>query len=394
MEDAAARRTTLTLALVLAAASLTLASQAQASVYETSSAPPDKHGVSATEKKLRGGVEAQASPRIVGGTGSSTSEFPWQVSMNLDDAFAGISDFQGHFCGGSVLTSRIVLTAAHCVFDTDPDCGPADLSEPNDVCGPATDPGGDQTPFADPNDFDIIAGRTVLSSVTGGEHNLQAIYFDGRYNPTTSDFDDALLVLATPTSQPSIDIAGPSEAALWAAGRPTVVSGWGDTTPGVPGGASDTLLKATTPIISDAACSASGYGSDFHSNSMVCAGFLAGGIDSCQGDSGGPLQAPGFAGAAPVHRLAGVVSFGIGCAQPDFPGVYTRVADPGFSSVVQGGVDFIEGPGEQNLGDGGPVVGSGAAIAPPQQLKKKCKKGKKLKKGKCVKKKKKRKKKK
>ena len=71
------------------------------------------------------------------------------------------------------------------------------------------------------------------------------------------------------------------------------------------------------PITTDAYC-ANAY-SNFDASTMVCAGYPQGGVDTCQGDSGGPL----FAGG----RVVGATSFGEGCARPDKPGVYARVAD-------------------------------------------------------------------
>ena len=180
-----------------------------------------------------------------------------------------------------------------------------------------------------------------------------------------------------------IKIAGPSEAALWAPGAPTRVSGWGDTVEG--GSLSDSLNIATTPVIPDATCDGlGGLYEEFSAVSMVCAGVLSGGTDSCQGDSGGPLAASGFTGSAPVQRLVGVVSFGEGCARPNAPGVYTRIAGPTYNPFVQQAVDSLET--SSGVPDSGSVYGDGAAVSPPAQPGVKCKKGQKLKKGKCVKK--------
>merc|ERR1712042_214955 len=84
-----------------------------------------------------------------------------------------------------------------------------------------------------------------------------------------------------------------------------------------------TLLKLSQDLRSDSTCKKSKYYGSQISSSMVCAGKLGvGGKDSCQGDSGGPLvkQVNG------KWTVLGVVSWGYGCARPDKPGVYTRVA--------------------------------------------------------------------
>lgn len=92
-----------------------------------------------------------------------------------------------------------------------------------------------------------------------------------------------------------------------------VVSGWGTLTEG--GDTPTVLQSVTVPFVTDAQCKAD-YGAGNVDDTMICAGES--GKDSCQGDSGGPLAANGV--------LAGIVSWGYGCARPNFPGVYTRVS--------------------------------------------------------------------
>jgi secreted trypsin-like serine protease len=92
------------------------------------------------------------------------------------------------------------------------------------------------------------------------------------------------------------------------------VLGWGRVAEGGP--PSRYLMAATVPVVADADC-ATAY-TRFSADSMVCAGYPQGGVDTCQGDSGGPMIAAGL--------LVGIASWGDGCARPGKPGVYTRVA--------------------------------------------------------------------
>lgn len=275
----------------------------------------------------------EAQPRVVGGSTVSISKYPWQAAVAFSQAKKSTSDpFERQFCGGSLITPRIVITAAHCIEDGDPDCPTVSLC-------PVLDTTGDGTEQKDPDDLAVILGRTTLTDTSQGtEHAV----LDRRIHPTydSSDLskDIAYIVLTTASSQPTIAIAGSAERALWAPGAPTEVSGWGSTSEG--GSRSDTLRAAVAPIIDDSACSSpTVYNGLFDPATMVCAGYLEGGIDTCQGDSGGPLQAP-IAGGS--YRLVGITSWGIGCARPNKPGVYTRVAEPALTAEIQAQLDNLE----------------------------------------------------
>ncbi|KAK7794879.1 hypothetical protein R5R35_010571 [Gryllus longicercus] len=99
-------------------------------------------------------------------------------------------------------------------------------------------------------------------------------------------------------------------------GTLAVVTGWGLTNVG--GSSPNTLHFLKLPIVSHSACD-SFYGSGLITARMLCAGYPAGGQDACQGDNFGPLVAGGV--------QVGIVSWGYGCALPNYPGVYTNVAN-------------------------------------------------------------------
>lgn len=244
-------------------------------------------------------TEAAFSPQIVGGTLASTGEFPWQVAL----IYATNSNpYDGQFCGGSLIASQWVLTAAHCVVES----------------GVVYPPGA----------IDVVAGITKLSSGptnggTGQRLDVAEIIPHPNYNEVTVDSDLALLRLSTPATLNStvsvIGLVDPENANLANPGVTATISGWGDITGN--DNYPDDLFKVSVPIVSDATCNAPASYNGEVTNNMFCAGLAAGGKDSCQGDSGGPLIVPSGGG----WLQAGVVSWGIGCAQPDKYGVYTRV---------------------------------------------------------------------
>lgn len=161
------------------------------------------------------------------------------------------------------------------------------------------------------------------------------------YNPETMSGDIAILRLARPVAGdiPFLPLIPDKLAKAVKPGEDVTVLGWGlqeerSTQQGKDGAAdeevaasgSDELRTVTLPVVSNAKCNdaykALTEKPDTILDEQVCAGVDRGGLDSCQGDSGGPLVAE----VGGEKYLFGVVSWGIGCARPNVPGVYTRVA--------------------------------------------------------------------
>jgi secreted trypsin-like serine protease len=320
--------------------------------------------------------DGSVQPRIVGGSTASVATYPWQAAVVYSTAQSfNKNAHQRQFCGGSLLTSRIVATAAHCVADTDPDCSLA--------CA-LNDPGGDNTAKIDPNDVDVILGRSTLTDASQGtEYTVSAVvpqsnYDDDYQGDGVPRYDVAYLVLSSASGQTPIKIAGTDEGALWDPGSSADISGWGSTSE--VGNTVDTLRSATVGVIPDSTCGSSAiYGSDFDAGTMLCAGFLAGGVDTCYGDSGGPLEAPLEGGG---YRLVGITGWGDGCAEANAPGVYTRVAGGTMRSLIASDVSSLDStyglPAENIFGNGGQPVSGGAAPASATQAAKTLKRCRKI----------------
>ena len=227
---------------------------------------------------------------IVGGENAAPGELPWQVLVLPGNSL----------CGGTLIDTEWVLTAAHCMYD-----------ENNTLLTAAA--------------VTVVAGEYDTGSADSTEQSrsVSVLQVHPNYDPGSSDNDVALLRLSTPVVLGDAVgtvalVASPANDALVTAGALALVSGWGTTTEN--GQSPAILQKVRVPLVDNTTCNAA-YGGAITEN-MLCAGLVEGGKDSCQGDSGGPLVVPDGSN----WRLAGVVSFGTGCAQPGFYGVYARVS--------------------------------------------------------------------
>ncbi|PTL58490.1 serine protease [Paraconexibacter algicola] len=248
-------------------------------------------------------LAAPSSWRIIGGTSVPITTQPHQVALVV----TGRTPSAGQYCGGTLVSPRIVVTAAHCV----------------ELPGSSTYPG----------DVQVFAGHERLDQPASGQTvDVARVSFSPAWDPVSNRNDVAVLELAQDVVDPQALPATPAttaDAALLAAGAAVTTSGWGNTVAsGTPAYPND-LRAVGLNAIADATCNApSSYAGAVDPASMVCAG--APGKDSCQGDSGGPL----VSGTVGSFRLVGIVSWGVGCASASFPGVYTDLTAPAIDGFL------------------------------------------------------------
>uniref|UniRef100_A0A3B3CL93 Si:dkey-32n7.7 n=1 Tax=Oryzias melastigma TaxID=30732 RepID=A0A3B3CL93_ORYME len=227
---------------------------------------------------------APLNPKIVGGADAAPGSWPWQVSLQL---------YGKHLCGGSLINKEWVLTAAHCVVGT--------------------------------NKFLVSLGHQNLQGKNPNKvsRRVAAKIVHPDFGGRTLDNDIALLRLSSPVTFTHYirPVCLAASGSVFNNGTGSWVTGWGN----VKEGGKLTLLAFSMFLWAGLTCLSlqSCYldGINITSN-MICAGVLGGVTFLCQGDSGGPMVTK----LGSVWIQSGIVSFGVGCARPNLPGVYSRVS--------------------------------------------------------------------
>jgi trypsin len=229
-------------------------------------------------------------PRIIGGGETQPTRYPFTVSLQNVQ----------HFCGGTLIASDVVLTAAHCTI--------IDFSEVTVVIGSHT-----------------VDGKTSMGNEVE-KLGVTRVYTHPEYNALTNNYDFALIFLDTPTTS-NVKYARLNDDAQVPSTADTLTAiGWGDTSAGEGYDYSNILMEVDVDYMENEDCDASSDSQDSYKgmifDAMLCASRP--GKDGCQGDSGGPIIIKGSDASQDVQ--VGIASWGYGCASPDFPGVYSRVS--------------------------------------------------------------------
>ncbi|XP_016946741.1 seminase [Drosophila biarmipes] len=213
-------------------------------------------------------------PRIVGGTTTTLSSVGgFMVNLRYDSKF---------YCGGSLVSSRHVVTAAHCLNGKSA------------------------------SRITVQGGVSELSQ-TGVVRRVARYFIPNSFSTSSLNWDVGVVRLQSSMTGSGITTI-PLCSVQWKAGDYMRVSGWGVTRAGN-SSPSNQLRTVNIQLIRKKECQRAYRNRDTLTAASFCA--RSGGKDSCSGDSGG--------GAIFNNQLCGIVSWGLGCADSKYPGVYTSV---------------------------------------------------------------------
>jgi len=261
---------------------------------------PRVHGLyqQKLERLSAGGV-----PQLFLGSASVAPDRSQRFMVSL--GLKGVRTELGHYCGGAIIDPHWVLTAAHCVSTVTVVDGKNNIAP------------------SDPAKAQVMEGSNVLFR-DGRIRSISRIVIHPEHRLAASqapENDLALLQLAEPLDSRPIRIATDAQSEKFLqVGAAIRILGWGTATFAVDSPISNNLLYAFVDVRERAKCNAPDAYAGAVTDSMFCAGL--GSTDACQGDSGGP--AVGYVNGEPL--LVGVISWGSGCTQRKYPGVYVNVA--------------------------------------------------------------------
>ena len=227
---------------------------------------------------------------VIGGENAAAGSAPWMVAFYK----SGKRPVKTQFCGGTLISPRLIATAAHCMKGESP------------------------------GSVGILLDRIRLSNENGIDVSANSIQIHESYINRFYENDIAIVELKRSVPIQHVQIASPSEEPFFKSTEQVSVWGWGYMSRFFENPA-DTLQTATMPLFSDDECENS-LGRDYIAGLMICAGIKSSshidsdGVDTCSGDSGGPL----ISSINGDSRLLGITSWGHGCATELGGGVYTR----------------------------------------------------------------------